>query len=89
MLETLPARLLVKKRYKLADGRFQFSIDQFSGPLTVLVLAEIEQPDLHSLMQVPHPPFARHEVTEDSRFTGGALAKLDKKQGQQVLQDIN
>jgi CYTH domain-containing protein len=88
LLETLPARILVKKRFKLRDGRFQFSIDQFSGPLTGLVLAETEQPDLDSLMQVPHPAFARREVTEDPRFTGGALVQLDKKQVQQLLQDI-
>jgi CYTH domain-containing protein len=88
LLETLPAQILLKKRFKLADGRFQFNVDQFSGPLTGLVLAEIEQPDMDRLTAVPHPTFARREVTEDPRFTGGALVQLDKKQGQQLLQDI-
>lgn len=85
LLETLPARILVKKRFKVIDGRFQFSIDQFSGPLNGLVLAEIEQPDIDSLMQVPHPAFARHEVTEDPRFTGGALVQLTAEQCQQLI----
>ena len=89
LLETLPARLLVKKRYKLADGRFQFSIDHFSGPLTGLILAEIEPPDLHRRRQVPHPRLARREGCGDSCWTGGPQMQLDKKQGQQLLQDIN
>ena len=83
LLETLPAKVLVKRRYKLVDGRFQFSIDQFSGPLTGLVLAEIEQPDTPSLMQVPQPAFARHEVTEDPNFIGGMLVQLTAEQFQQ------
>ncbi|MAT99057.1 MAG: hypothetical protein CL608_18075 [Anaerolineaceae bacterium] len=85
LLETLPAQILVKKRYKLVDGRFQFSIDQFSGPLAGLILAEIEQPDLASLMTIPQPAFALREVTEDSRFTGGALVQLTAAQCHQLL----
>ncbi len=88
LLETLPAQILVKKRYKLVDGRFQFSIDQFNGPLTGLVLAEIEQLDMDSLMQIPQPAFALREVTEDPRFTGGALVHLTAAQCQQLLQKI-
>jgi CYTH domain-containing protein len=76
LLETLPARILLKRRYKLMDGRFPFSIDQFLGPLEGLVLAEIEQPDMASLLAIPHPTFARREVTEDPRFTGGELVGL-------------
>ena len=85
LLETLPAQILVKKQYTLVDGRFQFSIDQFSGPLNGLVLAEIEQPDMDSLMQIPQPAFALREVTENPRFTGGALVQLTAEQCQQLL----
>ena len=88
LLETLPAQLLMKRRYKLEDGRFRFSIDQFLGQLEGLVLAEIEQPDLDSLAQIPHPTFATCEVTEDPRFTGGELVKLTATQCQQLLQEI-
>ncbi len=88
LLETLPAQKLVKKRYKLADGRFQFSIDQFMGHLTGLILAEIEQPDVSLLMSVPHPLFALREVTEDVRFTGGALVSLTVEQCKQLLQTL-
>jgi len=87
LMEPLPARVLVKRRYKLVDGRFQFSIDQFSGPLNGLVLAEIEQPDMSSLMQIPQPTFAEREVTEDARFTGGALVQLTAEQCQQLLSE--
>lgn len=88
LLETLPANVLVKRRYKLMDGRFPFSIDQFLGNLTGLVLAEIEQPDMASLLAIPHPTFARREVTEDSRFTGGELVGLTEIQCQQLLRGI-
>ncbi|WP_420643764.1 hypothetical protein [Candidatus Leptofilum sp.] len=88
LLETLPAKILVKKRYKLRDDRFQFSIDQFSGPLTGLVLAEIEQLDMPSLTAVPDPAFALCEVTEDPRFTGGELIKRTAVQCQQLLQEM-
>ena len=88
LLKTLPAKVLVKRRYKLVDGRFQFSIDQFRGPLDGLVLAEIEQPDIASLLAIPHPTFARREVTEDPRFTGGELVGLTPNQCQQLLWEI-
>lgn len=87
LLETLPASVLLKKRYKLVDGRFPFSIDQFLGPLTGLVLAEIEQPDLTSLHAIPHPTFALREVTEDLRFTGGELVGVTANQCQQLLRE--
>ena len=85
LLETLPAKVLVKRRYKLVDGRFQFSIDQFSGPLTGLVLAEVEQLDMASLMAVPQPSFALREVTEEPNFAGGTLVKLTAEQFQKIL----
>lgn len=87
LLETLPARVLLKRRYKLRDGRFSFSIDQFLGNLTGLVLAEIEQPDIASLLAIPTPTFARREVTEDPRFTGGELVGLTENQCQQFLRE--
>ncbi|MEZ4595064.1 MAG: hypothetical protein R3D55_28570 [Chloroflexota bacterium] len=87
LLETLPARVLVKRRYKLGNGRFPFSIDQFLGNLTGLILAEIEQPDLTSLHAIPHPTFALREVTEDRRFTGGELVELTAHQCQQFLRE--
>lgn len=85
LLETLPAQILVKKRFRLVNGRFTYSIDQFGGPLTGLVLAEIEQPDMASLLTVPDPPAALREVTADLHFTGGELVKLSAVQCQQLL----
>lgn len=87
LLETLPAKTLLKRRYKLQDGRFHFSIDQFLGPLTGLVLAEIEQTNLESLLAVPHPAFALREVTENSSFTGGQLVNQTDEQCQKLIKD--
>lgn len=85
LLETLPAKILLKRRYKLQDGRFHFSIDQFSGPLDGLILAEIEQPDMDSLLAILHPTCALREVTEDPRFNGGNLVQLTAAACQTLL----
>jgi CYTH domain-containing protein len=79
-LLSLPAKTLRKKRYPLQNGRYKFSIDQFVGSLTGLLLAEIEQPDMPSLMQTPQPIFAQREVTEEPAFTGGELVQLTAEQ---------
>ncbi len=86
LLLSLPARILTKRRYPLQNGRYKFSIDQFYGPLTGLLLAEIEQPDMDSLLQIPHPSFVLREVTEEPAFTGGELVQLTATQFQQLIQ---
>jgi CYTH domain-containing protein len=73
MFATLPANQLEKKRSFFELGEFTLVVDQFTGELEGLVLAEIDigstgvMPDL-----LPFDTVA--EVTHDERFTGGALA---------------
>jgi hypothetical protein len=68
---------LAKRRHRLAwEGR-GLGVDVFLGPLTGLVLAEVELDSEAALHAFAPPPFARREVTEDALFTGGSLATGD------------
>ncbi len=65
LLGDLPAHELRKRRWTLGTG----CADQFLGALEGLVLLEGARPY--------RPPCPAVEVTDDERFSGGALAALD------------
>ncbi len=72
VLASLPAAELCKTRWRVAWEGKTVAVDQFHGRLGGLVLAEAElAPDDRRLSR---PPFAVREVTNDDRFSGGALA---------------
>lgn len=74
-LAALPGLPLAKRRYAhLHEGR-AFGIDVFGGPLTGLLLAEIELDSEAELRALPLPAFAHCEVTELPLFTGGSLVR--------------
>ena len=64
---------LAKTRWRIPEGRAV--VDDFAGPLAGLVLAEVELDPGEPPM--PPPPLAVADVTDDDRFSGGALARLD------------
>jgi hypothetical protein len=66
----LPGRELRKRRHHLGH----YSIDVFDGDLAGLILAEITFPSEDEMRGHPVPDFAVSEVSEDIRYTGGALA---------------
>lgn len=74
LLAGLPGRVLKKTRRHLApvDG-VTLSVDEFEGPLQGLVLAEAEFENAEAMAAFPMPDFAEREVTEDPRYSGGAL----------------
>jgi CYTH domain-containing protein len=74
LLESLPARELTKRRYKLLDGDDVYSVDVFEGPLAGLVVAEISFESEEAMAAHPSPAFAVAEVSRDERYTGAALA---------------
>jgi len=76
LLESLDARTLTKRRWTLPGGG---CADEFLGPLAGLVLIEGERP-------FDAPPRAV-EVTDDERFTGGALAALDAEAAAALVAD--
>ena len=74
-LKAVNGRILSKQRYTYHHAGHRWSLDVFQGPLHGLILAEIEAHSAEALAQIPMPGFASTEVTEDPRFTGGALVR--------------
>jgi len=74
MFGTLPARPISKRRHALPTALGGFSLDVFLGPLEGLLMVEKECPDSASLLTVTAPAWAGSEVTDDIRYSGGALA---------------
>jgi len=72
-LLSLPAQELVKTRRLLELGDRTWAVDAFHGPLAGLVLVEVDLGADGSLAE-PLAIQAAVEVSEDERFTGGALA---------------
>jgi CYTH domain-containing protein len=64
---------LSKTRWYDDHAGHRFSIDVFVGPLTGLVLCEVEAPTAEALRMIAAPPYAVVEVSEDPFFTGGQL----------------
>lgn len=75
-LVRLPGTVLEKRRYEyIWEGR-QYAIDQFLGPLTGLLLAEVEDRFDGQNWPPPQPAFAWRDVTRDPLFRGGHLVHL-------------
>ena len=76
-LINLDARMLSKTRWHWEFSGRSMAADDFHGPLSGLVLAEVELgPDDERLGM---PPGAFADVTDDDRFSGGALASLGEQ----------
>lgn len=72
---SLPGLIIVKTRHRSRYGGRDFSIDRFEGPLTGLMLAEIEINDEVALQALPDPDWAVRDVSHDHRYQGGTLAE--------------
>lgn len=72
VLATLPAAVLTKVRRSVPP----LGYDVFAGPLSGLVLAEVEFVDDASAAAFRSPAGLR-EVTDDPRFEGGVLVRTD------------
>jgi CYTH domain-containing protein len=76
LLATLPADVLTKSRLSVPP----LGIDVFDPPLDGLVIAEAEFATDAAALAFPLPAFAVAEVTDDPRFTGGNLARTDRRE---------
>lgn len=72
VLASLPAAELCKTRWRVTWQGKTVAVDQFHGCLDGLVLAEVELAPGHR--RLDRPPFAVRDVSNDDRFSGGALA---------------
>ncbi len=78
LLDGLEGDRLEKKRFYHNHLGRVFSIDVFEGDLEGLILCETEAEGIDELMSAQFPPFATHEVTEDTFFTGGNLCRTTR-----------
>ncbi|MGH2353474.1 MAG: hypothetical protein ACRDJN_17865, partial [Chloroflexota bacterium] len=75
VLASLPAAELCKTRWRVTWEGKTVAVDQLHGHLEGLVLAEVELAP--GDRRLASPPFAARDVTNDDRFSGGALALTD------------
>jgi CYTH domain-containing protein len=80
---SLPSAPIVKTRRNLTRAGSVFAIDQFHGRHAGLVLAETELKEFDPNLDIP--AFARSEVTNDDRFSGGNLAFASDEVLRQVI----
>ena len=76
-LAALPARVILKRRYRLDHGGRGFGLDLFEGELAGLMLCEAEAESREAVLALAFPPWCGPEVTADPFFTGGALSGTD------------
>jgi CYTH domain-containing protein len=89
VLARLPALDLHKVRYRFEHGDHLFSVDVFDAHLAGLVLAEIGFDTLEEMdCPLDLPPWLSGEVSNDIRFTGGALASLTAAQASELIRLI-
>ena len=86
----LPARELHKTRYSLEDAGRTYGVDVFDGHLAGLILAEVgfETSDQMN-EQWRLPPWVLREVSDDLRFTGGALAGLTQDDAATLIRQLS
>jgi CYTH domain-containing protein len=72
VLASLPSGESRKTRWHAEWAGRAVAIDEYHGPLEGLVLAEVELEADEPLL--PGPPYAVRDVTNEDRFSGGALA---------------
>ena len=84
ILAVLPCNTLEKVRRIEKIGDVNLSIDVFGAQLLGLVLVEIDLGAGGTLPDV-FPVDLANEVTNDERFTGGALAKMTAKELTSIL----
>lgn len=75
VLAGLPGGSVRKRRYSMPWAAWTFSIDVFEGPLSGLILSEVEADSVDDVGRIALPDWVSREVTADPFFTGGALSQ--------------
>lgn len=89
VLSGLPAYELAKTRHILPLDRYvDVAIDRFRGALDGLVLAEVDLGHGHHL-PAELPAWFGREVTDDDRFSGGALAALGPDDARALVASVS
>ena len=75
LFNALPGATIAKRRYRVAVGELSWSLDVFEGKLAGLEIVEIEATDDNALAQLAPPPWVVREVTNETRYQCGSLAR--------------
>jgi len=73
LLKLCGRRILEKIRHDVHHAGYLWEIDEYSGPLEGLILAEVEL--LSETEDPPRPLWIGDEITHDGSFSNAALAK--------------
>lgn len=74
---------VTKSRWTFLAQRTSYAVDEFSGRHAGLIMAEVEIDE--SSPRLPAPDFARLEVTDDDRYSGGSLAAMGDSEIRELL----
>jgi adenylate cyclase len=72
LAEATIGRTVTKTRHLVPIGGFEAEVDEYTGELTGLVIAEVELPDADT--KAPHADWLGDEVTGDGRYYNATLA---------------
>jgi CYTH domain-containing protein len=85
----LPASELHKTRYSLEEAGCTYGVDVFDGHLGGLILAEVEFETSDQMNeQWRLPPWVLREVSDELRFTGGALSGLTQDEAATLIRQL-
>lgn len=87
VLSLFEANEIRKNRYKFDYEGHNYGIDMFLGDLFGLVLAEVSFDTDEELEELTMPTFALAEVTNDPKFSGGALCQLTFAELKEEIKD--
>lgn len=68
-------RAIEKTRHHVRHGGYLYEVDVFGGPLSGLVIAELETPDMVPAAELP--PWLGREVTQEGQYYNASLALGD------------
>ena len=86
LFDELPGNEIVKRRYKVEVSDTKYILDVFENKLDGLVIAEIECGSDSELTEIAAPHWSKREITNDARFQGGELSKINATQLLKLLQ---
>jgi CYTH domain-containing protein len=81
VLARLPADVVEKTRWVVQRGDSILSVDEFHGRHAGLILAEASFDNEADMRAFEPPALCEEEVTDDDRYSGGALARGGMPQG--------
>ena len=89
VLTELDAHEIHKRRYSVPHSNRVISVDIFQGHLSGLIIAEVSfETDTEMVEPLELPSWVGREVSDEIRFTGGALARLTRREADELVRQL-